>query len=413
MKWLFLLTSALWTLVSGAEETLIEAPIVLPTPVALRWLAADPALLSAQSALLAAKAEAGQLAASPYEWTSRYSRQQRDDGSSQKSNEWNFALERTLRLPAKRRADQAGSSATLSAAEARFSLARRQATEALLGSWLDWLAARSSKDLLVQQQHFAQESLDAVSQRVRSGDAAALEQRLAKADVADIQRSASAAATTELTAWEKLSARYPAHEVTAPQLPDPLAVPQDAAWWQARILAASDVLVIAQAEQAQADAAAQRAQAERIPDPTVGVFTGREAYGNEKIVGVSISMPLPGTRRRLQLQQQLAQAEVARQRVDISRRELTGVARAAFSAAQGNFLRWQFANSAAAAMAENAHLAQKAYSLGEQDLQTLLLARRQALSAAAAEQQARVDALRAYYALLLDAKLLWEVPVVP
>ena len=64
-------------------------------------------------------------------------------------------------------------------------------------------------------------------------------------------------------------------------------------------------------------------------------------------------------------------------------------------------------------MAENAHLAQRAYSLGEQDLQTLLLARRQALSAAAAEQQARVDALRAYYALLLDAKLLWQVPVVP
>ncbi len=412
MKHLLLLTGLLWTITATAEETLIKVPVpvpvLLPEPLVTRWLAQDPAVLGAQSALAAAKAEAGQMAASPYEWTTRYSRQQRDYGVNPKSNEWNLGIERTLRLPGKVGADRAGADALLKGAEAHFSLARRQAAEGLLGSWLDWLETRSAKDLLVQQQRLAEESLGVVAKRVQSGDAASLEQRLASADVADIKRSASAAATAETTAWVKLSARYPVNDVAPPPLPDPLPVPHNADWWQARILAVSDRLVVIQAEQAQADAGLKRAEADRIPDPTVGVFTGREAYGDEKIVGVSISMPFPGARRRFQVQQQLAAAEAARQNLAVTQRELTGQARADFANAHGNYTRWQLAKSAADAMAENARLAQKAYGLGEQDLQTLLLARRQALSAAEAEQKARVDALRAYDTLLLDAKLLWN-----
>ena len=73
--------------------------------------------------------------------------------------------------------------------------------------------------------------------------------------------------------------------------------------------------------------------------------------------------------------------------------------------------------SAAETLQDNARLAQRAYTLGEQDLQALLLARRQALEAAEAQANAQVDALRSYYGLLLDAKLLWpnwlNVPAEP
>lgn len=46
--------------------------------------------------------------------------------------------------------------------------------------------------------------------------------------------------------------------------------------------------------------------------------------------------------------------------------------------------------------------------MGEQDLQSLLLGQQQSLRAAEDEQNARAAALRSYYQLLLDAKLLWR-----
>jgi outer membrane protein, heavy metal efflux system len=63
----------------------------------------------------------------------------------------------------------------------------------------------------------------------------------------------------------------------------------------------------------------------------------------------------------------------------------------------------------ASATHENARLVQRAHALGESDLQAVLLARRQAVEAALAALQARVDALRARYRLLVDAHLIWDL----
>ena len=147
------------------------------------------------------------------------------------------------------------------------------------------------------------------------------------------------------------------------------------------------------------------------------MFTGTEAYGEEKIVGLSVSMPIPGSRRSLELQKQLAGADQARQNLELVGRQLAGTGRSRYALALGNYERWKLTRSAAETLQDNARLAQRAYTLGEQDLQALLLARRQALEAAEAQANAQVDALRSYYGLLLDAKLLWpnwlNVPAEP
>ena len=182
----------------------------------------------------------------------------------------------------------------------------------------------------------------------------------------------------------------------------------DASWWRARILAVSAALNMAQSELAQAEAAASRAQAERMPDPTLGVYAASEARGDEDIIGGTITIPFPGERRNLEIQCQLAHANAARDRRVAVEMETQGIANAAFTAAQGNFERWRLASAAVALHCDNAALAQKAYVLGEQDLQTLLLTCRQALSAAAAETQARADAIRACGTLLLHTDLLWK-----
>jgi cobalt-zinc-cadmium efflux system outer membrane protein len=413
--WLFI-PALFWVSIVAAGPS-VEVPLVLPEDLAKRWLQADPALQGADSAFDAAKAEAGQAAASPYEWNATYSRQQRDYGAGPKSNEWNAGLERTFRLPGKVRADQASAEAASTAAIARRSLARRSEVEALLGSWLDLLVARSVKALLAEQLQAAEQSVEAVGKRVRSGDAAVLEQRLASAELTGIQRQASEAAIAEASAWALLSSRYPVSGVETPALPEPVPVGQSANWWQERILSQSDRLAVIRAELARAEAGAERARADRIPDPTFGVFAGAEAYGEEKVVGLSVSMPIPGAQRSLELRKQLAGANQVRQDLDLVNRRLTGAARSLHAEAFGNYERWKLARSGAETLQDNARLAQRAYTLGEQDLQALLLARRQALVAAEAETKAQVDALRSYYGLLLNAKLLWpdwlNAPVEP
>jgi outer membrane protein, heavy metal efflux system len=71
--------------------------------------------------------------------------------------------------------------------------------------------------------------------------------------------------------------------------------------------------------------------------------------------------------------------------------------------------RWRLASQGLATTRESARLTQRAYSLGEADLQTLLLARRQAVDASTAAEQARVEALRWQYRLLVDAHLIWSL----
>jgi outer membrane protein TolC len=209
-------------------------------------------------------------------------------------------------------------------------------------------------------------------------------------------------------AWAKLSARFVVGGTLNPTpLPEPVALSRDVAWWKDTMFAVSDQLAAANAQLAMAEAGAARASADRIPDPTLGIYTASEAYGDENIVGGTVSIPFPGERRSLELQRRLAQVNAARDRIDATTREIEGTARAAYAAAYGHYHRWKIAGTAATAMRENAVIAQKAYTLGEQDLQTLLLARRQALNSAEAEQQARASALRAHYALLIETKLLW------
>ncbi|OFZ96133.1 MAG: hypothetical protein A2Z44_04195 [Betaproteobacteria bacterium RBG_19FT_COMBO_58_11] len=63
--------------------------------------------------------------------------------------------------------------------------------------------------------------------------------------------------------------------------------------------------------------------------------------------------------------------------------------------------------ASALAMHDKARLMQRAYALGEADLQALLLARRQATAQSALA--ARAGAAKSYYRLLIDAHLIWDL----
>lgn len=384
-------------------------PGLLPTPVVLPLLDQDPQVAAARAEREMLRQDAALAQASPYEWTARLSTQRRrvDPGPGYK--EWNAGLERTLRLPAKAGADRQLAAALLEEGDARYGEARHETARELLGLWLDWASAEQASALAGLQVRAAADNLAIVEKRVKAGDAARLDASLARADLAEQQRAEHEAKTAGAVAWARLHARFPGFSREFSALPTPVPPSAPPAFWRERILSESDELKVAQAQLGKARALAARAGAERTPDPTVGIYTASETGGRERITGVSLSMPIPGSQRNTRASRAVQAAEVAMQQVELKKRELEAHIDAQVANAQGAHEGWQAGEAGAAAMQENVRLTQRAYSLGEAGLQELLAARRQGAAAAHSALDARTAAARAYYALLVDAHLVWDM----
>lgn len=94
--------------------------------------------------------------------------------------------------------------------------------------------------------------------------------------------------------------------------------------------------------------------------------------------------------------------------LDRERREIDTEVAETYADAVGNTERRRLAELGAAAASNSARLTQRAYTLGEADLQSLLLVRRQSLDASRAAVKARAEALRWNCRLMIDAHLIWD-----
>ena len=395
--------------VSTLAAPLPEAPGLLPTPIVRPLLEQDPSVAAARASLEVARQEAGILDSSPYEWNARLSSQRRTLQSGPRYQEWNVGIERTLRLPGKAAADRNIGKATVEEAEARYGDALHEAARDLLTLWLDWLHTERAYELAGANGQAAQENLNVVEKRVRAGDAARLDVSLAQAELAEQKRIANDAKTQVAVANARLQARFPGLGRQYTVSPTPLPLKENAAFWRERIFAQSDELKTVQAQLQRALAQAERARADRVPDPTVGVYNASEIGGQERITGMMISIPIPGGQRKLRAAQALHAAEAARQEAELRKRQLDAGIASNVAAAEGAYESLKIAEAGASAMQDNARLVQRAYSLGEADLQALLSARRQATMAAQNALAARISALKSYYLLLIDAHLVWDL----
>lgn len=378
-----------------------------PTELAQTWLQQDPGVQEATAGLEAAARTAGMLRVSPNEWNVRLSSQRRSYASGPDSDEWAAQLERTLRLPNKRSLDHRLAGAENELAQARYGEAMHEAARDLVEVYTQWAGAVRARELMAEQVKFGEESLRVARLRQRAGDASGLEVNAIEADTVGIRGRLSAAVSEERKALARLKIRFPGADLNALALAEPGPIGEAEEIWEARILGTSDPLRIAQLELDRAELTASRARANRLPDPTIGLFTASEVYSNENIVGVSVTIPIPGRYRNAQLGRALAQVDMARAARDRQQRLMEIEVAEGYADATGNFERWRLAEESAAKTRESARLTQRAYSLGEVDLQTLLLARRQAVEAVDTALDARVMALKSYYRLLVDAHLVW------
>ncbi len=410
---IFLLTVA--AVQPASPMSPMSPPGLLPTEVARPLLEQDPAVAAARAALDVALQESGILDNSPYEWTVKATGQRRvqdygpDDSSTGKRKEWSASLERTIRLPGKAAADRNLGKATVEESQARYGAALQEAARELMAAWVDSLAAERARELSAKSLQSAQANLSVVEKRVRAGDASKLDLSIASAELAEQRRLDNDAKTQASVAWSRLSTHFPGIGIARPMraLPMPLPIEDNAVTWRDRILAESNQLKIAQTQTRTAQAQAERARADKIPDPTIGLYTASELDGRERISGVMISIPIPGGGRDSRSAKANAAVEVSCHELEVARRQLETEIASAVATARGAYESLQIANEGAVAMQENADLMQRAYGLGEAELQALLLTRRQTTAALNSALQTQVAALKAYYGLLIDAHLIW------
>ncbi|GAA0529546.1 TolC family protein [Pseudomonas aeruginosa] len=377
-----------------------------PAELARAAIEQEPSVVKARHALEAAGHAGRRIAASPYEWSVGIDSQRRRYDTGGNSNEWTARIERPIRIGGKAELDQGLGDTTERIARAELAQTRHEAARTLADLWIDWLAAIQARELAKEQLDFAESSASAVAGRRRAGDASLLDLNAAQADAAEARRQFDTTQAQETKAILRLRSRFPSLVMEPQSLSEPVELDLDEAQWRERVLAGSDTLRTMQESLKRAELTADRARADRIPDPTVGLFTASEARRSERIVGISVSIPLGGTYRKETMLEALKQADVARAELERQRKEIDLATAETINDARTALRRWRLAEQSAQMARENARLGQRGYSLGEGDLQSLLLLRRQSVDAAGASLSSRVEALKARNRLLIDAHLI-------
>ncbi len=386
----------------------------------VRWLPPDavvrdvierhPAIVAALARRDASRLRADAIQAAPYETTIRsYARERSVREVHERYRESEVTLERPLRFADKRDADRALAQSSRDEAEIAYADARHELSRALLRAWFELLAARAELVAATTASEQARAFADSVTARLRRGDASQLEDDLARADLQRQRAAVDLARAGYDTALALFSARFPGVPVDEAAIDAPLPLADgERGELRRRYVEESHERRLAQAEAERAGATARRAQLDRRPDPTVGVFLGVDRGGMERIAGVSVSVPIPGAYRSLSAEASRLDTEAVRARADEIAQRVGGEFDALWA---GAFSR----RSAASAMREAARTqgqglsrVERGYALGELGIADVLAARRAYREAVLVAQRAQLDAAETMLRLELDLHRLWD-----
>lgn len=391
-----------------------DAPELPPGELVARVLRAAPAVRAAGSLVRAEEANRSRLEAGPYEWTVRFSGQRRrvspPAAADERYYEQGAALERPIRLPGKAALDAELGARGVELAEWAHGDALHEAGRTLLKNWFAWLREGETARQWAEQAALLGRQAKAVTRRQQLGDAARVEAVQTEAALAQAEAQLAQARVRERTAAEELRRRYPGLPLPdGVKLSEPVAVAGDEAEWSAAIVEHSHELGMARSEAQLAQVAASRGARDVLPDPTLGLHMARERSGEERILGVSIAIPLPGQARRATADAARAQADAASSREAAAMQKVSTEAATLYQGAVAARASWESSRFAAGRLSQAADMTARAYQLGEGSLNDLLAARRLANEAQLAARVAQLEALELRYRLLLDAHRLWAL----
>ena len=412
------LTAALAICFSTAFAQSAEAPIAYPTDLppldqALTAIRQAPMAQAAYAMIGAEAANRDRLEAGPHEWGMRIEGQQRNVNGvqttpSQRYSEWRAALERPLRLPGKAAIDARIGAQGVVQANAAFGDALHETARSLLKTWFVWLREKESARQWALQSESLTRQQQATARRVQLGDAPRLELMQSEAATALAQAAFEQARLRVAVAVAELGARFPALSLPAEvalSTPQPLAGKLDE--WREHLLEHNHELLLARSDSQRARLVASRADAERTPDPTIGFHVGSDRGGEERLTGLSLSIPYPGQARAASARRETALAGASAQREAATMAKINAEIATGFVSAQASYESWRRAEDAAQRIEQAATLTVRARTLGEAGLSDVLLAQRQANEARLSANSARLDALEARYRLYVDTHQLW------
>lgn len=380
-----------------------------PEPAVLQALNKHPLVRAAEATARAAQAEHDRLRSGSHEFGLRLGSARRSVNGGPDFNEWEAGLERGLRLPGKARLDDAIGERGVQEAQERVGDARHEAGRQLLALWYGWRQAEAEARLWREQATLLAEQRRIVELRVKRGDAARLDYLQVDAVWAQADSAARLAEARRDQASAELKARFPELPVPDVGTAEPAMPAGGEAEWVERTLEHNHELIALQLAGEGLQLQARRAEADNLPDPTVGLRYSSERDGEEKVLGISLSMPIPGGARRAQARVWQGQAEAMAEQVAAQRRSLAAQAAGNWQRAAAGVQSWQRLQAAAGSVGQHAKLARRAYELGELGLTETLLAHRSAIEAQLAAEQARLAANEAVARLLLDAHWLWPL----
>lgn len=405
---LALLLLAFSAAATAAEPPPFPYPSDLPPQhEALAAIRNAPAGLTA-AAVLSAEAENRQrLEAGPHEWTARLNSQQRRlVPVDERFAEWQLALERGFRLPGKAALDERLGAQGEAVARAARNDALHETGRQLLKGWFGWLREKEGLRQWQRQSESLTRQRQITGRRVQLGDAPKLELMQSEAAAAQAEAALEQARLKETMAAAELAARFPRLALPAGLVPsEPL--PLEASDWKQHLLEHDHGLKLARAESEQSRLVARRSDAERVPDPSIGVHLGSDRGGEERITGVTLAIPLPGQAREATARRDAAYASAAASKEAGVLARVNGEVAVLLAGASAAYESWRRAEDAAQRMEQAATLMSRAYQLGEAGLSEVLTAQRQANEARLAAQYSRLEALEKRYQVYLDSHVLW------
>jgi len=417
-------STTLWA--GPAAKSLEPDTPALPTPATLKALGAlqlptssalEPVLQRSSAILAAAAQEQAALAqadalrrgSNEFNLSSQVqSRRIRSGPDQGRYTEWQLGLQRPLRWPAQAEADGALGKALVQQSAIGLGDARHESLREILRMLTAVQRNAALTELSGKAAALLQTQVRIVEKRQAVGDASLLELDSIRAEARQEEAMAiqdRARAEASLAAWQS---RFPELAPRPQSYAELQALDGNPTELLRDYLEHNHQLLLLQAQWQKALAQARQARTQEWPQPTLGAYLGSDRGGNEDIVGVQLSLPIPSGSRKDQTAALQAEATAARAQLARTREILQGEFLGRLREYAGLLESTARLEGAYDDQWRAAQRAQRAYALGESPLSDWLQLRRQSLQTARALVQARYDAAAMQAELLLDSHRLWS-----
>lgn len=318
-------------------------------------------------------------------------------------------IERPIRFWGKGGVDDKISDATKSFAGIEFADTMHETSKDLLATWFGYLKALQAR-LVAEKNSQLGDQIGRIAQvRYKVGDVARLDAQLATAEQGRLKAFLDLAKAHESSSGEAVTQRYPG-----------IGLIKNFKWdgipnLQARkeilrqqYLERNHELRLVKSDSERSDLHAKRLSLDKYPDPTIGIYTANEFGGAERINGVSLSFPIPGSARFSNASAAASESEIARQRVLDTEQRISVEFERLWSQMMSRKTAAETLLAAAKTQNEAAQAAEKAYVLGEGTISDLIAARKAANENQLSADLMRLDALESYYRMRLDLHEIWD-----